>query len=108
MTTTHLDDLVATLVDLNDKIAHLDAERAAIKAAIIDTGVAEHAAHGVTVTVRPPSRRFNLDRAWTMLAPEQQALCVAPDPKKVRAQLPPAVLDACMDDGTGNPVVSVK
>jgi hypothetical protein len=105
--TANLDDLVARYLDLTEQIEHLDNERAAVKAQLRDAGPGRHATtYGVTVTVAA-NRRFDIDAAWTMLTPEQQALCVSPDAKKVRAQLAPALVESLMADA-GEPRVTVR
>lgn len=107
-TTTPVDDLVAEYLDLADRIQVLTAQQDNLRARLRDLGPGRHpTSSGLTVTVTPPSRRFNLDRAWEMLTVEQQTVCVAPDPRKVKAQLPPALTELCMEPGTGNPVVKV-
>lgn len=107
--TRTFDDDVTTYLELTEQIEELESQRAAVKARFIDRGVGQHASSsGVTVTVSAPSRRFNLDRAWAMLNSEQQSLCVSPDASKVKGQLPGALLDECMDEGTGSPRVSIR
>jgi len=86
---------------INDEIRSLKIELAAL------LPVGSHKTAGVTVTISSPSRRFNTDRAWSMLTPEQQAICVSPDPKKIKAQLPGTLVDACMDPGKGDPVIKI-
>lgn len=104
-----LDDDVTRYTELADQIAELTAELKTVRRRLAAHGEGTHAtASGLVVTVRPPSRSFNTDRGWTMLTPEQQLLCVSPDPKKIKAQLPGALLDACMDPGKGDPVVTIR
>lgn len=104
-----LDDDVATYLDLTDRITQLEEQRNSVKARLAAAGPGAHpTSHGVTVSITPPPRRFNLDRAWTALTPEQQALCTSPDPKKVKSQLPEVLLDTFMDEGTGAPRVSIR
>lgn len=108
-TTTDLDRDAALYLDLAERIEHLTAQRDAIKARLagLDPGSYPTQA-GVTVTVSPPSRRFNIERAWMMLTAEQRNLCSSPDAKKVKAQLSEVLVDTCMDEGTGAKVVRIK
>lgn len=106
-TTIDLDADVRAYLDLTERIEELTAERENIKARLRATGVGRHdTSFGVVVSVSA-NRRFNIDGAWSALTPEQQALCLSPDAKKVRSQLPPALADAFMDDA-GEPRVTVK
>lgn len=106
-TSNPIDDLVSEYVDLAEHIAVLTAQLENIRARLRDLGPGKHpTTSGLVVTVTP-QRRFNLERAWGMLTPEQQALCVAPDPKKVKSQLAPALTEACMEPGAGHPVVKI-
>ncbi len=51
-----------------------------------------------------PVCRFNLDCAWALLGPEQQAVFVAPAAAKGKAQLGPVVAESCYDNtSTGVP-----
>lgn len=104
-----LDDDVATYLDLTERIEQLEQQRATIRARIAEHGPGSHATtHGVTVSITAPSRRFNIDRAWSLLNDDQKSICVGPDPTKVKKQLPPVLLDECMDPGTGAPRVSIR
>ena len=103
-----LDQLASTFLDLADKIAQLTAQQDHIKDQLRDLGVGKHSSpSGIPITIQAPSRFLNTSRAWAMLTPAQQALCMSPDYKKARAQLPPVLLEQCMDPGNGNPVVKV-
>jgi hypothetical protein len=103
-----IDQLVATYLEIQDQISGLNGQAAHIKAQLAGLGIGEHATtSGVSVKVREPNRSFNLDRAWTMLTPDQQKVCLSPDGKKVRSQLPEVLLEQCMDAGKGQPVVTV-
>jgi len=110
-TTATADKITTTVQRITELQAHADEVNNEIRALKLELAqllpVGSHATAGVKVTISNPSRRFNADRAWSMLTPEQQAVCVSPDPKKVKAQLPPALLDACMDPGAGAPVVKI-
>lgn len=106
---TSIDADVIRYLELGEQIEQLQMEQAQVKARLRDLGPGKHeAVSGVVVQVTPPPRSFNVERAWGMLQPEQQALCVSPDPKKVKAQLPPTLADACMDPGNGEPRVVVR
>ena len=107
---TDIDTLVTEYLELTEQIEHAEARRKQLRAAFADLGVGDHATSNgaVTVQVQAPPRRFNLDRAWSMLSTEQQALAIAPDPSKVRSQLSSVLLEQCMDAGTGAPRVVVK
>lgn len=105
-----VDAEVRAYVDLTEKIEQLNAERAAITArlrAALSTGKHD-TTFGVSVSVATPSRSFNLERAWTMLTPAQQALCTSPDAKKVKAQLPPVLAEQCMDESNGDARVTIR
>lgn len=103
-----VDQLVADYLDINDKIQALTGQADTIKAALRDLGIGRHATtSGIPVVVTAPARRFNIDRAWTMLTPDQQYLAVGPVAAKVKAQLAPVLLDQCMDPGAGEPTVRI-
>jgi len=102
-----IDQLVDTYLDLADQVAQLTAQQAHIKDQLRDLGIGQHKASHATVAVRPPNRYLNVDKAWNMLTPAQQALCTSPDGKKVRSQLPSVLLEQCMEAGKGDPIVSV-
>lgn len=104
-----LDAEVREYLELTDRIEQLTRERDDVKARIRKAGPGKYeTSFGVGVTVTPPPRTFNGTKAWSMLTPEQQALCVSPDPKKVKAQLPAVLVEECMEEGTGEPRVLVK
>lgn len=104
-----LEQDVATWLDLTERIEQLTSQRDTVKARLAQHGVGVHTtAAGVKVTVSPPPRAFNLDRAWQMLTPEQRQLCLSPDAAKVKKQLPPVLAEDCMDPGRGANRVIVK
>lgn len=104
-----LEALVRTHVDLTERIEALNAERANIVAQLRELGPGKYdTSFGVSVTVALPSRSFNATKAWSMLTPEQQAVCVSPDAKKIKQQLAPVLAEQCMDEGTGEPRVTVR
>lgn len=106
---TDIDADVIRYLELGEQIEALQMQQAQIKARLRDLGPGKHeAVGGVVVQVTPPPRSFNLDRAWTMLTEEQRAAAVAPDPKKVKQQLPEVLIDACMDPGNGEARVTVR
>jgi hypothetical protein len=105
--TLTLDDQVRRYLELTEQIEQLSMDREQVKAQLRETGVGRHeTTYGVVVSVSA-NRRFNVDRAWAALTPEQQALCLSPDGKKVRGQLPPDLAEAFMDE-VGEPRVVVK
>jgi hypothetical protein len=114
-TVTHLhsqssvEELVTELVDLNDQVAALDERRATIKAQLAqlppDTYVQPS---GVKLIVKAPARRFDADRAYAAMSPEAQALCTGPIPAKVKAHIPPALLDQFMVAGNGSNTVTLS
>jgi hypothetical protein len=105
--TLTLDDQVRRYLELTEQIEQLTMAREQVKAALRDAGIGRHeTSYGVTVSVSS-NRRFNVDAAWSALTPEQQALCLSPDAKKVRGQLPPDLADAFMET-VGEPRVVVK
>lgn len=100
---------VADLLDLNEHIEKLTQEVATIKARLARRDPGSYPTQsGVTVQVKAPARRFDDAAAWKLLTPEQQALCVKPDPTKIKSQLPGVVVESLMVAGTGNPTVTVK
>ena len=104
-----LDDDIATWLDLTERIEDLTSQRDAIKARLAGHGIGTHTtAAGVTVTVTAPPRKFNLDRAWSMLTEDQKDVCTSPDATKVKRQLPGVLVEDCYDEGTGAPRVTVK
>lgn len=104
-----LDDDVADYLDLTERIEQLESQRNAIKARLAHRGEGDHTTtSGVVVSVTPPNRRFNLDRAWSLLTEDQKAVCTSPDPAKVKRQLSGVLVDECMEPGTGAVRVVVK
>lgn len=103
--------VVARITELQEQAELIDIEIRKAKAdlaANLDLGT--HKVGDVKVTVSAPSRRFNVERAAAMLSDEQKAVCIvtALDSKKVKEQLPPVLLEQCMDPGTGNPIVRIS
>jgi len=98
-------------LELGDLLDSIVSEMSAIKERFRVLGKGTHESpSGVVVTVTAPNRSFNLPKATEMLSAEQLALCKQDgyDPKKVRRFLSPALLEMCMDPGTGELRVSVK
>lgn len=112
MTTTptvDLDHEVRTYLELTERIEELQVQRATIIARLRTLPAGKHdTTYGVGVSVSMPSRSFNSTKAWALLTPEQRALCVSPDAKKIKAQLPPVLTEQCMDEGTGEPRVTIR
>lgn len=107
-TSIETDHLVGRYLDLKDEAEQIAEQMETIKDQLRALGVGQHSTStGVTVTVQAPSRRFNLDKAWSLLTPEQQSVCVAPAAAKVKAQLAPVIAESCYDPGTGAPIVKV-
>lgn len=108
-TTIDLDAEIQRYTELSAAIDELTSERAVILERLRTLPVGKHATtFGVGVTVSAPARSFNLTRAWAALTPQQQALCVSPDAKKVKDQLPGVLVEAFMEDGTGVAKVAIK
>lgn len=106
--TTTLDADVATYLDLIDRIKGLEDQLATVKARLAERPIGTHdTAHGVKVVISAPSRKFDVELAWNMLNAEQRAATVGPIAAKVKAQLPAVLVDACMQPGTGAPIVKV-
>lgn len=102
---------VKRYLELDDTVQQYIAEMNAIKTRLRGLGEGPHEAPcGVHVTVSHPNRSFNLTRAVDMLNDEQRNLARADgyDAKKVKQFLPPALLEACMDPGSGELRVSIK
>lgn len=105
------DEAVKRYTEIDLIVTQLEDEKRAIKhdlAAALNVG--SHVVAGVKVTVSPPARKFNLDRAAGFLTPEQTVLATVTmlDAKKVKSFLPPVLLDEAMDSGTGDPVVRIS
>lgn len=106
---TTIDNLVASYVSLTDQINQLTDALDGIKSQLRDLGPGEYrSSSGVTASVSAPSRRFDINTAWSLLTPEQQAVCVAPDASKVKSQLPEILLEQCYAAGAGAPRVVVR
>lgn len=107
-----VDGIVGELVEVLERIEQLTERATHLKARLAeDIGVGNETTVGdLTIAVRGPSRRFNVDKAAALLTEEQRQVCTVTslDPKKVKAQLPPVLLDEAMEPGTGKPIVTVK
>lgn len=104
-----LDDDVLAYLEVTEQMEQLGAQLSAVRHRLADRGVGTHeTSHGVKVIVSAPSRRFNNEKAWSMLTAAQQGLCVSPDASKIKSQLPPVLAEQCMEPGTGTPRVTVK
>lgn len=102
-------DMVNELVDLNDRIVTLEERRSQIKASLATLPPSTYVQpSGVQLIVKAPSRRFDSERAYAAMSPEAQALCVGPIPAKVKAQIPPALLDQFMVAGNGSNTVTLS
>lgn len=109
-TPEELDNDVKRYLELEAIKADIQTEQDTIKARIRALGVGQHTApSGVPVKIAKPNRRFNLDTATKLLAPEVLEQCRAEgfDATKVKRFLSPELLDMCMDPGTGDPRVSI-
>ena len=103
-----VDAEVARYLQLAEEIEARTGEQTAIKDRLRSVGVGKHeTSFGINVTVSPPSRSFDLARAWAALTPEQQELCTSPDAKKVKAQLPGVLIESLMVPGKGDPAVKI-
>lgn len=107
-----VDGIVGELVEVLERIEQLQERATHLKTRLADEiGTGNETTVGnLVISVRAPSRRFNLDKAAALLTDEQRQVCTVTslDPKKVKAQLPPVLLDEAMDPGTGKPIVTVK
>lgn len=106
-----MDRDVRRYLELDDTVQQYLSEMNAIKARLRDLGDGQHEAPcGVHVSVTLPNRSFNLARAVGMLNDEQRDLARADgyDAKKVKNFLPPTLLEACMDAGSGDLRVAIK
>jgi hypothetical protein len=106
-----LDRDVKRYLELDDIVQQYLSEMNAIKARLRELGDGQwEAPCGVHVSVTQPNRSFNLTRAVDMLNDEQRTLARADgyDAKKVKQFLPPTLLEACMDPGSGELRVSIK
>ena len=102
------DLLVQRHVELEEIRDTAIAELQQIKGMLADTlGIGKHPVAGLTVAVKPPNRKFNLDRAVNLLTDEQRTLSLTPDAATVKGFLSPVLLDTVMDPGTGAPTVTV-
>lgn len=102
------DELRAEIADLDDRMAELKSRRDAIVAELAKLPAGTYDTPAGGFTVRPPSRRFDLDRAFDSLPDYVQPLCLGPVAAKVKAQIPPAALDAFMTGGEGPNVVTIR
>jgi hypothetical protein len=102
------EDLVAELVDLREKAEGIAERQAAIRAELAKLPVGSHETPAGAFDVRAPSRKFDSGRAYDSLPKDAQALCVGVVPALVKAQIPPAALDAFMVGGTGPNTVVLK
>lgn len=102
------EELRAEIGQIDDQVEQLQTRRKAIVAELakLPAGSYDTAAGGFTV--RPPSRRFDADRAYASLPAAAQKLCVGVVPALVKSQIPPAALDAFMVDSQGANIVSFK
>lgn len=100
---------VLRYLEISDAIDRLNGELTQIKDRLRGLGPGVHAGPGeVRVSISSPPRTFDAKRAWGLLTPEQQALAVSPDSKKIKEQLSGVLVDMCMVDGTGAARVTVK
>lgn len=105
-----VEQLLAEYLDLQDQASQINERMAGIKAQIGDqVGVGGSLdINGVQVSVREPSRRFNLERAKDFLTDDQLALSLSVDATKVKKFLSPVLLEQCMEAGTGASVVTIR
>lgn len=108
MSTDQYISLVQRHAELDAYIEAAVEERAEIKHQLEKLGLGSHSVAGLTVKVKGPSRKFNLERAWGLLNPEQRNLSLSPDAAKVKSYLPPVLLDSVMEPGTGKVSVTVS
>ena len=100
---------VIRFIEIVEQIEVLNVELEQVKQRLRDLGPGSHDGPGnVRVLISAPPRRFDSARAWDLLSPEQQALAVSPDAKKIKAQLAPVLAESCMVDGAGAARVSVQ
>lgn len=99
--------LVSHLVDLNAKIADLNAQAEAVKAELRNLAPGDYSIHGQPTLRIIPNRRFDAAKALEYVADPLREQCYVQtiDAKKVREFLPPAVADLCMVE-SGKPRVS--
>lgn len=104
------EQLVGELVDLQDQVAALDERMKAIRSQLVEhIGVGNNLdVNGVKVSVREPSRRFNLARAQELVTPEVLELAKEVSPAALKKFLSPILLDQCMEPSNGAPVVTVR
>lgn len=101
-------EIRAEVADIDARLEELKERRGVLIAQLATLPLGSYETPAGSFTVRPPSRRFDADRAYTSLPKAAQALCVGPIPALVKAQIPPAALDAFMIDGTGPNTVTLR
>jgi hypothetical protein len=106
--TRKTDDLVAELVDIVERVEALKEREAAIRAELAKLPIGTHHSAAGSFAVRGASRKFDADRAYASLPEAAQALCLGVVPGLVKAQIPPAALDAFMVESPNGPTVVLK
>lgn len=103
------EELRAEIAQIDERLDELTTRRRAIVAHLAELPAGSYDTPAGGFTVRPPSKRFDSERAYASLAPAAQKLCVGPIAALVKAQIPPAALPAFMvtPDGASN-VVTIK
>lgn len=100
--------IVTRLRDLTDAKTTIDAEIDELKTRLRKAADVGHRVifQGESLYTLQANRRFDVNLALELLAPSQITACqvVTVDPKKVKAQLPPVLLEQCMVE-QGDPKV---
>lgn len=95
--TRQLDDILVEWFDIIDRIAALEDAKKKLQSELRDLGTGKHESALGVVSIAP-TRRFNDQRARSILTPEQIALCseTVISSAKAKTILAPALYEACM------------
>lgn len=90
--------IVAQLADINARIGDLNAEAEALKAELRQLPPDDYSIDGAPALRITSTRRFDIDAAALLLPPEERQNCLAVsyDAAKVKDNLTPAQVEACM------------
>lgn len=104
-----LDQILTEWFDINDRIAQLEDAKKNLQAEMRDLGEGQHQGERGAVTVSPPAKRFNPNRAAEVLPIDLYNMCQESVITSARAKkvLPPALYEACSEPN-GQPRVTVK
>lgn len=101
-------DVAARMAAVADEINTLQGVLDGYKEQARQWGVDTYTVAGNKVLRVSPNRKFSVTKGVALLTDEQVTACTvsAPDPKKVKAQLPEALIELCMEE-CGEPKVAL-